>query len=315
MSQGIAARQAPAMRGRREALRGHVAMLGFSAAVSGSFSLGSMVANDIAPTALTSVRFLLASGALMLLVSLVPGAGRGGQRGFTRADLAAPWRYGILAVLYGGYFLLMFEGLKTADPVAAGAVFTLTPLIAAGFAWLLLRQGLTPVMALALSVGAVGAIWVIFRGDIAALLGFQIGTGEAIYFVGAVLHAAYTPLLKRLNRGESAMVTASLVTLAGFLLTGAYGWRDLLQTQWSALPWLVWIVLIYLVVLATAFAASALQYAAQRLPSSKVMAYTYLTPVWIIAWELALGHGGTGIVVMPGVALIAVALLILLRAD
>ena len=301
--------------GRARALRGHAAMLGFSVAVSGSFSLGAMVANDIDPVALTAVRFLFAALLLGLLVAVMPGAGRSGRRGYAAADLAAPWRYALLAVLYGGYFVLMFEGLKTADPVAAGAVFTLTPLMAAAIAWPLLGQRLRAGAAGALAIGAAGAVWVIFRGDAQALARLAVGRGEAIYFVGCALHALYTPMLRRLNRGESALVTASLVTAAGFVLFLVYGWRAILGTDWGGLPPLVWVTLAYLVVFATAFAASAMQFAAQRLPSSRVLAYTYATPVWIAVWELALGHGVPVWAVMPGVALIVLALLMLLRGE
>lgn len=304
-----------ASRGRAEALRGHAAMLGFSAAVSGSFSLGAMVANDIAPVALTAARLLLASVLLAGLVLAMPGAGRGGRRGFAAADLGGPWRYALLGLLYGGYFVLMFEGLKTADPVAAGAVFTLTPLMAAGIAVPLLGQRLRAGVAGALATGAAGAVWVIFRGDAAALARLAIGRGEAIYFLGCALHALYTPMLRRLNRGESALVTAALVTAAGFVLMAVYGWAEIRATDWAGLPLLVWATLAYLVVFATAFAASAMQFAAQRLPASKVLAYTYATPVWIVVWELALGHGVPGWAVAPGVGLIVLALLILLRGD
>ena len=70
----------------------------------------------------------------------------------------------MLGGLFAFYFVLMFEGLKTAPPVSAAAVFTLTPVMAGGFGWLLLRQIMTPRMALALAIGALGALWVIFRG-------------------------------------------------------------------------------------------------------------------------------------------------------
>ncbi|WP_286174082.1 DMT family transporter [Rhodobacter sp. NTK016B] len=304
-----------AMRGRQQALRGHAAMLGFSAAVSGSFSLGALVANDIAPVALTSVRFLLASMVLAVMVVLLPAAGRNGARGFTREDLRAPWRYAVLAMFYGGYFVLMFEALKTADPVQAGAIFTLTPLMTALIAVPLLGQRLLPRVAGALAIGAAGAAWVIFRGDWTAMARFEVGPGEQLYFLGCVLHAFYAPALKRLNRGESAFVTASLMTLAGFILFAAYGWREIAATDWLALPGRVWLVLAYLVVFATALAGSAMQFAAQRLPASRVMAYTYGTPVWVILWELGLGHRIPGAIVLPGIGLIAVALLVLLRAD
>ena len=47
--------------GLSPAAKGHLAMLAFSALVAGSFSLGSMAANEIAPAALNAVRFLVAA--------------------------------------------------------------------------------------------------------------------------------------------------------------------------------------------------------------------------------------------------------------
>ena len=58
-----------------------------------------------------------------------------------------------------------------------------------------------------------------------------------------------------------------------------------------------------------------LQTAAMVLPSAKVMAYTYLTPSWVILWQVALGHGAPPALVAVGVALTALALVILLRGD
>ena len=43
---------------------GHLAMLGFSALVAGSFSLGSLAAPLIDPAALSAVRFFLAGGVI-----------------------------------------------------------------------------------------------------------------------------------------------------------------------------------------------------------------------------------------------------------
>jgi len=297
---------------RAEALKGHAAMLVFSASVAGSFSLGAMVANDIAPAALNAVRFLITVVVLASLAMAVSGQGR---RGYRRADFRAPWRYFLLGATFAGYFVLMFEALKTASPVSAGAVFTLTPLMTAGFAWLLLRQVLNGWMALALAIGAAGALWVIFGGDLAALVRLQVGRGEAIFFVGCGLHALFTPLLRRLNRGEPALVMTSLMMAAGFVVLAIYGWSDIVTIRWGQLPAMVWITLLYLSLFASALTVMLLQYAGQRLPSSKVMAYTYLTPAWIILWELALGHGGPGLLVLPGIALIVLALVMLLRQD
>lgn len=300
---------------RREALLGHLAMLAFSAAASGSFSLGSLVANDIAPGALTAARFLISALVLAVLLWALPGAGRGGGRGLARADLAGLWRYGLLALLFGGYFVLMFEGLKTADPLSTGAIFTLLPLMAGLVAWPMLGQRPGPGLVAVLLVGAAGAVWVIFRGQPGAMVRLDLGRGEGLYALACVLHAFYTPLLRRLNRGESALVTATLVSAAGFVVLGLWYWRDLALTDWAALSPLVWVTLAYLALIATALTATAMQFAAQRLPASKVSAYTYAIPVWIILWEALLGHGSPGLVVVPGVLLITLALALLLRRD
>lgn len=289
------------------AARGHAAMLLFSALVAGSFSFGSLIARDIDPVALNALRFALAGAAIGAAAAVGPGLRRGQFR--------APWRFGLLGALFATYFVLMFEGLKTAAPVSAAAVFTLTPVLSAGFGWLLLRQVTTPRMALALSIGAAGALWVIFRADWSALLAFEFGRGEAIFFVGCVAHAAYTPLVRRLNRGEPALVFTFGMMLAALAILTLYGARELVATDWGALPARVWWVLLYLAFCASSMTFVLLQYAALRLPSAKVMAYTYLTPAWVIGWEIVLGHGAPRGLVLVGIALTVLALGMLLKEE
>lgn len=282
-------------------------MLAFSAMVAGSFALGSLAAPHITPTALNAVRFVLA-GALLTVVAAASGR-------VTRASLVAPWRYLVLGGLMISYFVLMFEGLKTAPPVSLSAVFTLTPLMAAGFGWLLMRQRVTGRMALALAVGAAGALWVIFRGDPGALLALEIGRGELVYFIGCAAHALYTPMVRRLNRGEPALVFTLWTNLAGMVLLLLWGWRDIMATDWLALPGSVWLTIVYTAVAATAATFVLLQFAALRLPSAKVMAYTYLTPSWVILWQIALGQGAPAALFLVGIALTVLALGLLLKQE
>lgn len=284
--------------GLSQPTRGHLAMLAFSALVAGSFSLGVLAAPHIDPGALSVVRFILAG--------VLVGAAAAATTGIPRSAWAAPWRYLVLGGLLGTYFVLMFEGLKSAAPVSAAAVFTLTPLMAAGFGWLFLRQRLTGRMALALAIGGVGALWVIFRADLAALMAFQVGRGEAIYFVGCVAHAAYAPLVRKLNRGEPAVVFTFGMMVAGTVLLALYAWPAVVATDWSALPGIVWVTLVYVAVAASAMTFVLLQYASLRLPAAKVMAYTYLVPSWVALWEVVL-HG----LVQPGLVLVGVAMTVL----
>jgi len=287
--------------------RGHLAMLTFSALVAGSFSLGHIVANEIAPAAITALRFMLAAVVMGLFAGFGPG--------FRRAQFNAPWRYLVLGGFFAFYFVMMFEGLKTAKPVSAAAVFTLMPMMAAGFGWVLLRQVTTPRMALALSIAAGGALWVIFKGDLSALSSLDVGRGELFYFIGCISHAIYTPMVRKLNRGESTVIFTFGTLVAGSVILLVLGARDLLATDWTALPGIVWLTLAYLVVFSTSASFVLLQYATLRLPSAKVMAYSYLTPSWVILLEAAIGNGLPDPILMLGVGATIFALILLLKDE
>ena len=285
--------------------RGHLAMLSFSLLVAGSFSLGGMAAPLIEPTAMMAARFLVASVTVGVIIAI--------RGDYKREYLNAPWRYFAMGAMFALYFVLMFEGLKTAPPVSTSAVFTLTPIMSAGFGYLLLRQITTPRMAVALALAAVGALWVIFRGDINALLSLDIGRGELLFFIGCISHALYTPFVRWSNRGEPALFYTFGVLVAGFIILTVYGAPSILRTDWLHLPGIVWITLLYISIFASATTFFLLQYSSMRLPSAKVMAYTYLVPTWVILWEAMLGHGMASAYQISGVALTIVALLMLLK--
>ena len=278
-------------------------MLLFAAMVSVSFTLGHMAAPHIAPEALTAARFLLAA----LIIGALAA------RRMRRVHFAAPWRYLAVGGLLAGYFVLMFEALRLTDPVSTGAVFTLTPIMSAIFGWLLMRQVTTPLMAASLLLAGAGAIWVVFRADVDAILGLRVGLGERIFFVGCAMHALYAPLGRMLNRGEPVLVYTFGGICGGLAVTLAWGGGEVLATDWAALPAIAWAAVVYLAVFATATTFFLVQYATLRLPSAKVMAYGYLVPSFVMLWEGLLGHGWVAPPVWLGVVATIAALLILLR--
>ena len=81
------------------------------------------------------------------------------------------------------------------------------------------------------------------------------------------------------------------------------------------LPRIVWITILYTALAASAATFVLLQYATLRLPSAKVMAYTYLTPSWVILWQIALVGELPAPLILVGVAATAGALLMLLRSE
>lgn len=289
---------------RAEALKGHAAMLLFASLISGSFTLGHLTAPHVDPGALTSLRFLLAA-------AVMAGAILAGRKGERRLSVRAPWRFLVLGILLGAYFVLMFEALRLTDPVSLAAVFTMTPLMTALFAFVLLRQPVGPLVAASLLLAASGALWVIFRGDMAALLAFDVGRGELIFLVACACHALYIPLITLLNRGESGKLFTLWTVLGGFVAVTVYALPAILRTNWTGLPAIVWVTLVYVSVFASAVTFFLMRYGALRLPAAKVMAYGYLIPSIVILLEGLSGHGWVAPPVLFGVAATVLALVVL----
>lgn len=279
-------------------------MLLFSLLVSLSFFFGHFIAGDIDPGVLMALRFTVASAMLWALLQwlrIVPVWGRF-------------WRFALIGALMAIYFITMFEALARTTAVSTAAVFTLTPLMAAGYGWLILRQKTGPWVLAALLIGAAGAVWVIFRADLAALLRFEIGAGEAIFFFGALAHAAVPALLRRYCQDVSPLQSSFGTTVGALLVTSVYAAPEAMITPFLDLPARVWWVLAYLAIVTTALTFFLLQYASKRLPPAKVMAYTYLVPSWVVVWDISAGRWPASLILF-GIGATLFALLMLLRVE
>jgi len=275
-----------------EKLRAHLAMMSFAILIAGSFSFGGLATQHMGAGPLTLWRYLLTVIVLGLMTF-----------GYARVPFHFPkqsWRFVILGGLIAVYMLTMFKALEFTNPVSTGAVFTLMPLLSAGFAYLLLGQRTRPGVLAGLIIAALGAVWVIFRANIQAILAFDIGQGELIFFVGVVCHAIYVPLIRKFGRQENPFAFGfwvAVFTVPWLLVPGGIG---LITTDFTALPAIVWVAVLYLAVVTTAITFLLLQYASMRLPASKVLGYGYLTPSFIILLEGLLGHGWTSLPVLAG---------------
>ena len=286
-----------------ERLLAHLAMLLFAALIAGSFTFGAMAVPHLAPVPLNAVRFVLAA-LLMGVVALALGRQR-------LVLPPAPWRFAINGGLMAIYFVTMFIALTMTLPVATSAVYTLVPLMTAVAAFFLVGQRSGPMVLLSLVVAGAGAIWVIFRGDVQALLRFDIGRGELVYFVGCIAHAIYTPLLRRFGRGETALQLSLWTLTATAAWIVAWGLPEILATDWLALPPVVWWVVLYLAIGPTAICFFLIQFAAQRLPATKTIAYGYLVPAFVIVFEGLVGHGWVSLSVVAGAAVTILGLVVL----
>lgn len=279
-------------------------MLLFVALVSTSFTVGARISPLLDPVALTFVRFALA--AMVFAVICILG----------RAKLRLPnfrdgLRYGWLALLLVVYFTTMFEALRLSSAFSVGIVFTFAPLFTAVVSLVVLQQRLSIAQWLALLLAGLGSLWVVSGANWQQLMSISFGPGEQIFIFGTLAYASYAPSVRLLNNGENLLSLTLWTTIFGALMLVVYGFKTIQAVQWSELEFNVWLGIIHLVVACTVVTFYLIQYASLRLPSAKVMAYVYLTPVCVAVYEAMLGAEWPVASVWAGVVLVLVAMLML----
>lgn len=280
-------------------------MLLFIFLVSTSFPVGAAITHELDPTALTFLRFCIASTAFGILLAF--------KREWHWPGPLLCFRYLCLGALLVVFFVTMFEGLRLGSAVSLGAVFTLIPMMTAVIAYFLVGQKTSRRLWGGLLIAAAGAVWVVFGGSVEALLEFSLGRGELIFWVGCLSYAAYSPCVRRFHQGENLLVLTFWTLIAGTVILAGYGWQEIIDTPWAKLPFSVYGAITYLAVCNTAISFFLLKYASFKLPAAKVMAYTFLTPAIVLAIEGIVSRQIPDMSLVLGVLVTAMAMIFLQR--
>jgi len=302
MTLNLAERQHGARAGT---LHVHALMVFASLTVAGSFVASAAITDRLDPGVLNLIRFAIAAGAMGIIVGIRYGIGWPG--------FAALGRYAILSAPLVAFFWSLFEGLRTTTALNTSAVLTVVPGLSAIAAALLIKERLGWAKIVALLIGLVGALWVIFRGDPARLLSLSINPGDGIYLAGCVAMAFYNPLARKLHRGEPAPVVTFWVlatSLFWFLIASNV---HLATTDWGGIALSTWGGLVYLALLPTVVTFFAYQYATLRIGPTRVTAYYYISPTLVVLLEWALGRGLPTAMTLPGVVIVIAASFVIER--
>jgi len=287
--------------------RAHVFVLLATVLVSTTFPIGAAITQGLDSVVLTLLRFSLAA---LLFGPIV--AWRYGLPLPAWRDLV---RYAVISAFLVGFFWGMFAALRYTSALNTGTIYTLTPAIAAIVSYLLLRERLGPAARIALPVGIVGAIWVIFRGDPAAFFALEIGKGDAIFLGACLAMGCYMPLVKFLHRGEpmARMTFWTLTTGSGWLLLLSVGRLEFVD--WKLVPISVYGGIVYLAIFTTVITFFIFQAGTAVIGATRVLSYTYLNPALVLLIGLCFGDPMPPIATYPGLVLILSATFILQRTK
>ncbi|MDR3628883.1 MAG: DMT family transporter [Desulfocapsaceae bacterium] len=284
----------------------HLLMVICSVLVASSFTVGAAITAGLDPAVLTLLRFILATLLLWPCVRL---------RSPLSFSWSALWRCGIISASLVFFFWCMFLALRYTSALNTSVIYTLVPGISGAYAVLLVGERLGKRMLLALGLGLVGAVWVIFRGDPSLLLAMAWNKGDLIFLAGCFSMALYTPLVRLLHRGEPMLVMTFWIVFTGscwlLLATGS----RLFTVNWPEIPLMVWAGIVYLAIFTTVVTFFLTQYAVPFIGPTKAMAYSYLYPGLVLIIDLVLGHGWPGVSVLPGLSLVLLAMVLLQRDE
>ncbi|NQV59689.1 MAG: DMT family transporter [Alphaproteobacteria bacterium] len=288
--------------GRAPLARVHGQVLLARVLVATSFPVGAAITHGLPPELLTLVRFALAT---LLFAPYVAW-----RHGIAIPSAKALAGYAAIAGSLVVFFWCMFAALRLTSALNAAALFTVLPGIAALYAAVLVRERLGRHRLVALILGAVGALWVVFRGDLDLFLSLAVNKGDLIFLAGLFAMGLYTPLVQRFRRDEPAAVMAFWTMAMGTVWLLLLNNVALFRTDWLAVEPGVLAGIAYLAMFTTIISFFIIQHATLHLGPTRVMSYNYLTPLFVLAIEWALGKGLPSAMTLPGVAIIVAAMFV-----
>lgn len=284
-------------------IRVHLLLLFSTILVSTSFIVAEEITASLDPIALTFIRFLIAVLILLPIIS------------FRHTLAIAPvrlLRYGMISGCLVLFFWAMFLSLRFTSSLNISVLFTLVPAISAMFSAIINRERIGRNLLLALVAGLIGALWVIFRGDLHLLLSLAWNRGDLIFFGGCLAMALYTPLVKLLHRGEPMEVMTFWILVTGCLWLLPVSVQILGKVSLSAIPSSTWLWIFYLALFSTVITFYCTQYGTKMIGPTRTISFSYLYPLLVMLLNYLLGRGWPPLQVLPGIVLTLTAMVLLL---
>ncbi len=153
----------------------------------------------------------------------------------------------VLALLGNTLYNSLFTtGLALVEASRAALIVPTNPAFTALFAALFLKERLGVARAAGVALSLFGVLWVLSRGDLSLLAGFEFGIGELMLVACIFIWSAYTLLGFVAMSTLSPLALTAYVMAAGALPLAVPAWFE--QQSLGEVTWQSWTALAYLVV-------------------------------------------------------------------
>lgn len=185
-----------------------------------------------------------------------------------------------IAALFGVVInmLFFFKGLEFTSPIHASAIMTITPIIILVLSAFLLKERVTNLKIVGVTLGLIGALILTIYGK-SARTGDNVPLGNLMIFLNAISYSIYIIMIKKLTAKYHPFTFIKWLFLFGLIILAPFGYNELQEVQWHTFtPYISYSVLF--VVIGATFGTYLLNpLALSRLKASTVGIFIYLQPV------------------------------------
>jgi drug/metabolite transporter (DMT)-like permease len=174
--------------------------------------------------------------------------------------------------------LLFFEGLNRTTPINASLVMITTPISVLILDRLINREKITLVKTIGISLGAAGALLIIFgKKDFQLQMGAVLG--DFFVFMNAFFYAVYLVLVKPLMKHYHPITVIKWVFAFGLILVIPAGFSELQQVQWHTFHTKIWLGVGFVLFFTTILAYLLNVFAMRKVSAALVGVYIYVQPI------------------------------------
>lgn len=174
--------------------------------------------------------------------------------------------------------ILFFEGLNLSTPINASIIMTCGPILVLIYSFFLLKEKITPLKIIGISLGTIGAsIIILSSGEFS----FSSSTfsGNILIILNAAAYSLYLVIVKPLRDKYSSLTIMKWVFTFGFIWSFPFCIGPALNTDFSAIPANIWGSIFYVIIGTTVFAYLLLNYALKFVSPVVNSSYIYSQPV------------------------------------
>lgn len=187
--------------------------------------------------------------------------------------------------------LMFFKGLQLSTPINSGVIVTLTPIIILILSAFFLKEKLTKMKLLGITIGFSGALLLILSGNTSQVVNApNVSLGNSMMLINSICYGSYLVIVKPLTKKYNIITLMKWMFLLGIFMTSPITYSEFSEVSWNTLPFeAIWRMAF--VIIGTTFLTYLFNvYALKTLPATTIGAFTYLQPLITILYAVITGN-------------------------